>query len=85
MNYLDICEYLQRAYQNIGIEVTIDLMPTATLRQAKSSGNLEGFRASWIADYPDAENYLSLFNFSQMPTIKAATTITIITFTSISI
>mgnify|MGYP001248851641 CR=1 FL=1 len=67
VNYLDICEYLQRAYQNIGIEVTIDLMPTATLRQAKSSGNLESFRASWIADYPDAENYLSLFyskNFS---------------------
>ena len=42
-------------------------MPTATLRQAKSSGKLELFRASWIADYPDAENYLSLFyspNFS---------------------
>ena len=42
-------------------------MPTATLRQAKSSWNLEAFRASWIADYPDAENYLSLFyseNFS---------------------
>ena len=34
-------------------------MPTATLRQAKSSGKLEAFRASWIADYPDAENYLS--------------------------
>ena len=67
VNYLDICEYLQRAYQNIGIDVTIELMPTATLRQAKSSGNLEAFRASWIADYPDAENYLSLFyskNFS---------------------
>ena len=67
VNYLDICEYLQRAYQNIGIDVIIDLMPTATLRQAKSSGNLESFRASWIADYPDAENYLSLFyskNFS---------------------
>ena len=32
-----------------------------------SSGKLELFRASWIADYPDAENYLSLFyskNFS---------------------
>tara|TARA_B100000767_G_C19778353_1_gene544262 strand:- start:11734 stop:13296 length:1563 start_codon:yes stop_codon:yes gene_type:complete len=67
VNYLDICEYLQRAYQNIGVDVTIELMPTARLRHAKSSGNLEAFRASWIADYPDAENYLSLFyseNFS---------------------
>ncbi len=67
INYLDICEYLQRELQKIGITIIIDLMPTATLRQAKTSGKLEAFRASWIADYPDAENYLSLFysaNFS---------------------
>ena len=61
INYLDICEYLQRELEKIGIEIQIELMPTPTLRQAKSSGKLESFRASWIADYPDAENYLSLF------------------------
>ena len=61
-NYIDLCEYLQREFQKIGIEIIIDVMPTASLRQAKSSGKLELFRASWIADYPDAENYLSLFN-----------------------
>lgn len=67
INYLDICEYLQRELQKIGINIQVDLMPTPTLRQAKSAGKLESFRASWIADYPDAENYLSLFyspNFS---------------------
>ena len=67
INYLDICEYLQQELKKVGIEIQIDLMPTSTLRQAKSSGKLEAFRASWIADYPDAENYLSLFyspNFS---------------------
>jgi len=66
-NYLDLCEYLQHEMQKIGVEIKIDVMPTASLRQAKSSGKLELFRASWIADYPDAENYLSLFyskNFS---------------------
>ena len=66
-NYLDICEYMQRELQKIGISIQVEVMPTATLRQAKSSGKLELFRASWIADYPDAENYLSLFyskNFS---------------------
>ena len=66
-NYIDLCEYLQRELQKIGIKINIEVMPTATLRQAKSSGKLELFRASWIADYPDAENYLSLFyspNFS---------------------
>ena len=67
VNYIDICEFLQRELEKIGIEIIIDLMPTAALRQAKSAGKLEAFRASWIADYPDAENYLSLFygnNFS---------------------
>ena len=62
-NYIDLCEYLQRI-SKIGIEIIIDVLTTASLRQAKSSGKLELFRASWIADYPDAENYLSLFNIS---------------------
>lgn len=65
--YLDLCEYVQRELEKLGIAVTIDVMPPSTLRQMKSSGDLDIFRASWIADYPDAENYLSLFyspNFS---------------------
>lgn len=59
--YLDLCEYVQRELEKLGIAVTIDVMPPSTLRQMKSSGELDIFRASWIADYPDAENYLSLF------------------------
>lgn len=59
--YLDICEYIQRELEKIGIKVTVDVMPPSTLRQMKSSGELGVFRASWVADYPDAENYLSLF------------------------
>ncbi len=59
--YLDLCEYIQRELEKIGIKVIVDVMPPSTLRQMKSSGELDIFRASWIADYPDAENYLSLF------------------------
>ncbi len=59
--YLDLCEFIQRELEKIGITVTIDVMPPSTLRQQKSAGQLPVFRASWIADYPDAENYLSLF------------------------
>ena len=40
-NYIDLCEYLQRELQKIGIKINIEVMPTATLRQAKSSGNLK--------------------------------------------
>lgn len=60
-NYVDLCEYIQSEWQKIGISVTIDAVPAATLRQSKATGKLPLFRASWIADYPDAENYLSLF------------------------
>ncbi|MFT6417730.1 MAG: peptide/nickel transport system substrate-binding protein [Dokdonia sp.] len=59
--YLDICEYIQRELEKSGLQVKIEVMPPSTLRQMKSSGELDAFRASWIADYPDAENYLSLF------------------------
>ena len=59
--YLDLCEFIQRELEKIGIQVQIDVVPPSTLRQMKSSGELAIFRASWIADYPDAENYLSLF------------------------
>jgi peptide/nickel transport system substrate-binding protein len=60
-NYLDLCEFIQRELQNIGLDVTIDVVPPSSLRQGKATGKFSIFRASWIADYPDAENYLSLF------------------------
>lgn len=61
-NYLDIVEYLQREWQKIGITINIDVTIPATLKQAIATQKVNFFRASWIADYPDAENYLSLFN-----------------------
>ena len=60
-NYVDIIEFIQRELLEIGIIIKINIMPPSSLRQAKSNGKLEMFRASWIADYPDPENYLSLF------------------------
>lgn len=59
--YVDLCEYIQRELEKTGLNVTIDVIPPSTLRQSKANGKLPIFRASWIADYPDAENYLSLF------------------------
>ncbi len=60
-NYLIFCEYIQKELEKIGIEINIDVIPGSALKQAKANGKLDFFRASWIADYPDAENYLSLF------------------------
>ncbi|WP_378188424.1 ABC transporter substrate-binding protein [Aquimarina sp. W85] len=60
-NYLSICEFIQRELEKIGINVAVDVLPPSTLREQKWSGKLQLFRASWIADYPDAENFLSPF------------------------
>ncbi len=60
-NYLSFSEYIQREIQKTGIQVAIDVMPASSLKDAKANGKTDIFRASWIADYPDAENYLSLY------------------------
>ena len=60
-NYLSFCEFIQRELQKIEINVNVDVIPAATLKDAKANGKLDLFRASWVADYPDAENYLSLY------------------------
>ena len=60
--YLDLCEYIQREVGKTGLKVEIDVMPPSTLRQTKVNGQLSIFRGSWIADYPDAENYLFIFH-----------------------
>ncbi len=58
-NYQSICEFIQRELEKIGLNIIVDIMSPSTIRQKKWSGELEVFRASWIADYPDAENFLS--------------------------
>jgi oligopeptide transport system substrate-binding protein len=66
-DYLDICKYIQHQAGEIGIDLKIDISPPAALKEMKAQAKLNFFRGSWIADYPDAENYLSLFygkNFS---------------------
>lgn len=59
--YLDLCKYIQQQLGIIGININIDVTPPAALREQMAQGKSPWFRGSWIADYPDAENYLSLF------------------------
>jgi peptide/nickel transport system substrate-binding protein len=47
--------------EDVGITINLNVLPAASMREMKANQKLEFFRASWIADYPDEENYLSLF------------------------
>jgi peptide/nickel transport system substrate-binding protein len=60
-SYLDLCRFIQSQLGEIGINLKIDVTPPATLREMIAQSKVSFFRGSWIADYPDAENYLSLF------------------------
>ena len=60
-DYADIGKFVQSQVEQIGLQCKMEVMPPATMRSMRSTGSLQFFRSSWVADYPDAENYLSLF------------------------
>ncbi|MBQ8761338.1 MAG: ABC transporter substrate-binding protein [Bacteroidales bacterium] len=59
--YIDIAKFVQSALTEVGLNCKVEEMMPAALREKRANGNLPFFRSSWVADYPDAENYLSLF------------------------
>lgn len=59
--YADLCGYIVKEWRDLGIDARIDIMESSVLRTQRDEGKLSVFRASWIADYPDAENFLALF------------------------
>ena len=65
--YLDISIFIQNQWKQLGIKSKLEVNSGSFHRQMVANAELPIFRGSWLADYPDAENYLSLFytaNFS---------------------
>ena len=60
-DYLDFCKHIQQQLTVLGVEMKIEISTPAAIKQMKAEARLPFFRASWIADYPDAENYLLMF------------------------
>ena len=60
-SYIDIIQYIAYELEQIGFKIKIAKLQAGTQRQMIAKSELPFFRGSWIADYPDAENYLSLF------------------------
>jgi len=60
-DYLEISKFVQGQMLDVGIQMEIEVSPPAAIREMKATSKINFFRASWIADYPDEENYLSLF------------------------
>lgn len=65
-DYQDLCTFITRQWEDLGIKVNIEVIESATLRQMMTKGQVDLFRASWIADYPDAESFFTVF-YSKNP------------------
>ncbi len=59
--YLDICTYVSKQWEKIGIRSEIEVQESAILRDGMRKQKVDMFRASWIADYPDEESFLCVF------------------------
>lgn len=62
----DLVNFVASQLQNVGIPVQVETIQANVLKQEMSRSDAVAFRASWIADYPDAESYLACFN-SRLP------------------
>ncbi len=60
-DYLDMMVYLQETWGRLGVKIKVDIQTGGMLRQLRNEGKLMLFRGSWIADYPDAENFLACY------------------------
>jgi peptide/nickel transport system substrate-binding protein len=65
-DYQDLCTFIARQWEDLGVKVNIEVIESATLRQMMTKGQAQMFRGSWIADYPDAESFFTVF-YSKNP------------------
>ena len=64
--YADLGTFIATELNQVGIRVQVEAIQKSLLLEQTSKSQAPMFRGSWIADYPDAENYLSVF-YSKNP------------------
>lgn len=64
--YADMANFIAKQLEESGIPVQVEVVQKSLLLEMTSNSRAAFFRGSWIADYPDAENYLSVF-YSKNP------------------
>ncbi len=59
--YADLASYIASELLQVGIKIQVETVQKSLLLEQTAKSEALFFRGSWIADYPDAENYLSVF------------------------
>jgi peptide/nickel transport system substrate-binding protein len=64
--YADIGSFVAKQLEEAGIKVQVEVIQKSLLLEQTAKSKALFFRGSWIADYPDAENYMAMF-YSKNP------------------
>ena len=64
--YSELASFIAKELEAVGINIQVEVIQKGLLLEQAAKSQAPFFRASWIADYPDAENYLSVF-YSRNP------------------
>ncbi|MBV4360273.1 ABC transporter substrate-binding protein [Parasegetibacter sp. MAH-26] len=64
--YGELGSFVAKQLEDAGIKVQVEVVQKSLLLEQTAKSEALFFRGSWIADYPDAENYLSVF-YSKNP------------------
>lgn len=64
--YADFASYIANELIKIGISLQVEIIQKSLLLEQTAKSQALFFRGSWIADYPDAENYFAVF-YSKNP------------------
>jgi peptide/nickel transport system substrate-binding protein len=56
-----LANFIVNELKQANINASIETMQSKALNELMVKGEVQCFRASWIGDYPDAENFLALF------------------------
>ncbi|MDB5282082.1 MAG: extracellular solute-binding protein family 5, partial [Bacteroidota bacterium] len=59
--YKEYALYISKQLEQLGVKIKVEISQPAILREWMSQGKADFFRGSWLADYPDAENYFAVF------------------------
>ncbi len=59
--YKEYALFITKQLEQIGLNMRVEISQPSILREWMSQGKVQFFRGSWLADYPDAENYFAVF------------------------
>ncbi|SEA60376.1 peptide/nickel transport system substrate-binding protein [Arachidicoccus rhizosphaerae] len=58
----DIASFIARQADNVGIHIDVEVSQKSMILQQTAKSEAVFFIGTWIADYPDPENYMAFFN-----------------------